>query len=202
MMDGNNDMDSNGKPFSTVQIIQDGLDDKTDSNTNTTTTCNTNDLTSAATGANCASENEIEPDSTTTTTNMCNNIAGDCEESKRENSDKHEENEGCGDNDTSEIVSETDQTEEQALAISLTKIVLEEKPCAENGTNVESTTGENVETKMADSDELEKFNLYQYWYISPDMPLDPSIVDNCGSPKKENTEESNFIVSIHTNLFI
>ncbi|GLV33903.1 Protein phosphatase 2A at 29B [Carabus blaptoides fortunei] len=173
MMDGN-DMDG-GKSASPFSIMQDSLEEKSDGSVNLNSTTYTNDLTSTR---NCT--NETDPHATT---NLCNNIASD---SVQANSDKCEQNTGCGDNESSET-----DTEQTALANSLTRIVLD-------GGEPSPTKEINVAPQCTSAaDELDKYNVYQYWYISPDMPLDPAIVEKLGSPKKETTssttEESNFI---------
>lgn len=58
--------------------------------------------------------------------------------------------------------------------------------------------------KKETEDELNKYNFYQYWHVSPDLPLDPEIVQSCGSPKKNcSAEESSFFVCcIFLNKFL
>lgn len=42
------------------------------------------------------------------------------------------------------------------------------------------------ENGAREDDDLHLFNSYNYWYISPDMPLDPSIIAGDQSPNLEN----------------
>lgn len=51
--------------------------------------------------------------------------------------------------------------------------------------------------KKADEDNLDMYNNYNYWYISPEMPLDPTIIDDGRQPvKTEPLEMHNITVCI------
>lgn len=56
---------------------------------------------------------------------------------------------------------------------------------------------EILETSIVD-DDLNMFNSYNYWKISPELPLDPSVIDAGRSPTKnvKMLEEHNLVVSI------
>lgn len=85
---------------------------------------------------------------------------------------------------------------------SLANLVLEDETGdnADNKENNDRYLVKNVRISksIAESEEdLNKYNFYQYWHVTPDLELDPQIVNSCGSPNKKNSVDQDFAVSIY-----
>lgn len=144
---------------------------------------------------------------------MVNHLDKENEEQTLENNVKNEDAENdlqkvqedakISENNSKDQIKDIVEVKTKEMQECLANLVFEEEigDSADNKENDDSYIVKNVDTnskpiKGESEEDLNKYNFYQYWHVTPDLELDPQIVNSCGSPNKKNSAEQDFAVSI------
>lgn len=82
--------------------------------------------------------------------------------------------------------------------------VLPSSPDADSNVNVNNSRNSSVAKQpesSGDGEDLDKYNSHQYWYVCPNLPLDPEIIDAGRSISKKRLQK-NAVLGLNASKLI